>query len=189
MTLRSLALACLLALAVSCTHGGPGSTRLQGDGGAPIDTEVMAYLSEARALHHEANLKEDASDLAGAIVALDQLVRARQPHEGTLVPEVEEVLADTYARLADLRLRAKDVGGAEADVRAGLAHAPDPTYFRGHLLEVSGIVQETRATDLADAGKSAEAVAARARALELLNEAVLVQDQVVSRSLADAGRP
>jgi tetratricopeptide (TPR) repeat protein len=172
---------CACALLGGC--GRAISARAQEDGGPVIDTDVMAYLSEARALHHEANLKEDANDLPGALVALGQLVHARKPHEGAAVPEVEEVLADTYARMAELRLRTKDVTGAESDARAGLEHAPDSTYFRGHLLEVSGEVEETRAAALADAGLRDQAAAARAKALKLLNQAVTVQDEVVGRSL------
>jgi len=168
---------------VGCARGSISAQSRAEDGGLPIDTEVMAYLSEARALHHAANLREDANDLPGAVASLEQLVHARKPHETEKVPEIEEVLADTYARMAELRLRQKDVAGAEADARAGLEHAPDPTYFRGHLLEVSGVVEETRAAALADAGQAEKAETARRRALDLLGQAVRVQDQVVTRSL------
>jgi len=176
-------LACLVTPAGCARASISAEARARDDGGVPIDTDVMAYLSEARALHHAANLKEDASDLPGAIATLEQLVHARKPHETERVPEVEEVLADTYARMAELRLRQKDVAGAEADARAGLEHAPDPTYFRGHLLEVSGIVAETQAAFLADAGQTDQAAVARKHALDLLGQAVKVQDQVVTRSL------
>ncbi len=188
-----LATACVVAAALAlgaCARTSISAQARAEDGGTAIDTDVMAYLSEARALHHEANLKEDASDLAGAVALLEQLVHARKPHETEKVPEVEEVLADTYARMAELRLRQKDLAGAAADARAGLEHAPEPTYFRGHLLEVSGIVEETRATSLSDAGLPEQAAAARKRALDLLGEAVRLQDQVVTRSLgADAAAP
>jgi tetratricopeptide (TPR) repeat protein len=190
-------LSCLLLCLASgplpgCARGSiSAEARAQADGGLAIDTDVMAYLSEARALHHAANLKEDASDLPGAIATLEHLVHARKPHETERVPEIEEVLADTYARMAELRLRQKDVSGAEADARAGLEHAPDPTYFRGHLLEVSGVVEEAKAASFADAGQTDQASAARKRALDLLGQAVRVQDQVVTRSLGtgDGGAP
>jgi hypothetical protein len=157
------------------------------DGGPPIDTDVMAYLSEARSLHHQANLSEDARDLPGAVAPLERLVHARRPHEGTKIPEVEEVLADTLARLAELRIRQNDLPGAETDLRAGLTHAPEPTYFRGHLLEIEGVLNETRAATFADAGRSTEAEKARARARDLLNQAVSVQEQVLARATGDAG--
>ena len=60
-----------------------------------------------------------------------------------------------------------------------------PTYFRGHLLEVEGLVEEARAGALADAGKSDEAVRGAGReAVTLLEEAVRVQEQVIDRALA-----
>jgi hypothetical protein len=144
----------------------------------------MAFLSAARALHHEADLRERADDPAGAIAALERLVALPAPH----AVEVDEVLADARARLAQLRLARGDVDGAERDVQAGLQRVQGPTYFRGHLLEVEGLVQEQRAAALADAGRSDEAAKARAHAVSLLEEAVHVQEQVIDRTLADGGR-
>src|SRR5665213_1470046 len=120
----------------------------------------MAYLSMARARHHEANLEED-RDLPAAIASLTALVSAPRPHPGSKVPEIDEVLADTFARKAELQLRAEDVAGASESVRQGLLHAPDASYFRGHLLEVGGLVEETREGSLRDAGATAAASAAR----------------------------
>jgi hypothetical protein len=157
-------------------------------GAAPVvDTEVMAFLSKARALHHEANVKENGNDLAGAIASLETLVGSPVPRPGTTIPEVEEVLADTYARIADLKLEQGDVDGAAKDVDAGLAHSPGTSYFHGHLLEVQGIVEEQRATRLADGGKSDEAAKARAHAVQLLRQAVDMQDQVIKNATARDG--
>ena len=186
-----------LALAFAFTAGcakrdaGPPSGARSGDvedAGTPVDVEVMAFLSAARALHHEANVREGADDLAGAVAALERLVHARRPHEGARVPEIEEVLADTYARMAELRLRTGDVDGAKKDVEDGLAHAPDTTYFRGHLLEVEGVVEEARVAALADAGKKDEAEKARQRAIALLRDAVEIQEKVIDTSLGDGGK-
>jgi hypothetical protein len=167
---------------------GEGAARCGDTDATPVDTEVMAFLSAARALHHEANVKEDSADLPGAIAALDRLVALPTPHPGSTVPEVEEVMADAYARRAELRLRARDLDGAGQDVNAGLARAKEPTYFRGHLLEVRGLVDEARASTLVDAGKSEEAARAKARAIESFEEAVSVQSKVIERTLGgDAG--
>ena len=157
------------------------------DAAPVVDLQVMAFLSEARALHHEANIKEDEGDLASAVTVMMRLVRATHPHADQTIPEVEEVLADAWARLAELNLKQRDLDAAARAVTEGLAHAPEPTYFRGHLLEVEGIILEARATDLADAGKKNEAQRARARAIELLQEAVKVQEQVIGRALGDGG--
>ena len=74
-------------------------------------------------------------------------------------------------------------------MKNGLAHAPEPTYFRGHLIEIEGLVEEARAAGLADAGKPEEAALAREKAIQLLEQVVRIQDQVIQRSLAarDAG--
>ncbi len=180
--------ALLLALGIGFAAT-PGCTRDGGDGeSAPaVDTEIMAFLSEARALHHQANLAEESGDLALAAGAIDRLVNARRPHPERKTPEVEEVLADAYARLAELRLKKGDLDPAALSVKAGLEHMPEATYFRGHLLEVQGLVEESRAAQLADAGRADEAKRARERAIQLLEEVVTIQDQVIQRSLAKDG--
>ncbi|HEX3345810.1 MAG TPA: hypothetical protein VHS09_14600 [Polyangiaceae bacterium] len=150
----------------------------------PVDEALTAFLSAARALHHEADVRQSADDTAGAVAALERLVALPAP----AAIEVNEVVADARARLAELRLGQGDVDGAERDVRAGLERVEGPTYFRGHLLEVEGLLEERRGVDLADAGKTAEAARARARAVDLLEEAVKVQEQVIDRALADGGR-
>lgn len=192
---HAFAAALLLTLSIGCAKKDAGedapatkaASSVAADAGPVVDVEVMAFLSEARALHHEANIREDEGDLPSAISVVNRLVNARKPHAGEKIPEVEEVLADAWARLAELHLKKRDLDEALKAVTEGLAHAPEPTYFRGHLLEVEGIVLEARATDYADAGKKDEAQKARARAIELLQEAVKVQDQVIGRALGDGG--
>ena len=181
IALGAIAASIVLAfvLAIGCAHD-------SGDqGGATvIDTEVMAYLSEARALHHQANLKEEAGDIPGAVGAMERLVAARRPHPEAKLPEVEEVLADAYARLAELELKRNGLNAAGRAIDTGLTHAPEATYFRGHLVEVQGLVMEANAAELADAGKKEEAAKARDKAIELLEEVVKIQDQVIQKSLA-----
>jgi hypothetical protein len=147
--------------------------------GKPIDSSVMAFLSVARARHHKADLRERSGDVPGAIAELEQLVDLRAP----AAVEVDEVLADTHARLAELRLGSNDLDGAKREVEAGLLRAQGATYFRGHLLEVEGLVEEARAARLADAGRTDEAAGARTRAMALLEEAVRVQQQVIEQTL------
>jgi hypothetical protein len=185
--------ALLLALGVGFTAT-PGCSRHEGgDDNAPaVDTEIMAFLSEARALHHQANIAEEGGDLSAAIHAMDRLVTARRPHPQRTTPEVEEVLADAYARLAELRLKKGELEPAGLAVKNGLEHVAEATYFRGHLVEVQGLIEEARAAQLADAGRAEEAKKAREHAIQLLEEVVKIQDQVIQRSLArdsaEAGR-
>jgi hypothetical protein len=72
-------------------------------------------------------------------------------------------------------------------VKSGLEHVAEATYFRGHLVEVQGLVEEARAASFADAGNAAEAARAREHAIQLLEEVVKIQDQVIQRSLAKDG--
>ena len=182
----------VLGLAAVTLTVSVGCGRRDGDAdgnGAAVDMALMAFLSQARALHHQANLKEESGDLAGAADSMERLVTAQRPHDGK-APEIREVLADAYARLAELRLRQNTSGASSFDraaeaVKAGLVYAPDPTYFRGHLLEVEGLIEEARAAELADGGKLEEAVRAREKAIQLLEEVVRIQEQVIQRSLAD----
>jgi len=84
----------LLCVALGAAFACSQSSSPSGDDSPAVDTELMAFLSMARALHHEANLKEDGNDLTGAIAAMDRLVTAKRPHAERQMPEVEEVLAD-----------------------------------------------------------------------------------------------
>lgn len=192
MTLRASFLAALIAAGVAVAGCREPQRRATCEElSDSVDTDVMAFLSKARALHHEANVQEAAGNVAGAVASLDTLVQSPVPRPGTKVPEVEEVLADAFARLADLRLQQGDLDRALADVQAGLAHAEAPTYFRGHLLEVEGSIEEARASRLADGGRPEEVERARAKALLVLRQAVDVQDQVIREALSahDGGRP
>ncbi len=170
---------------VGCRNDGAGVSGCPSAAASapPVDAALLAFLSAARSLHHEADLHEADGDLAGAIAALERLVTLRGPS----AVEVDEVLADARARLAELRLRRGDLAGAARDVEDGLRHVSGPTYFRGHLLEVQGLIEEARAATLADAGHKDEAAKARARAIALLEEAVRVQEQVIGTALSDGG--
>jgi regulator of protease activity HflC (stomatin/prohibitin superfamily) len=84
-------------------------------------------------------------------------------------------------------LKGRDLDGANLAVNAGLQHAREPTYFRGHLIEVQGLVEEARANALADAGRTQEAAQAKGKAMSLLEQAVRLQEQVIGRALADGG--
>jgi tetratricopeptide (TPR) repeat protein len=187
-----LALALAAALALPLGVGGLAACRTEPGasgcpsaepGGKPIDSSVMAFLSIARARHHKADMREKSGDVPGAIVELEPLVAMQAP----AAVEVDEVLADTHARLAELRLASNDLDGAKREVEAGLLRARSATYFRGHLLEVEGLVEEARAARLADAGHADEAAGARTRAMALLEEAVRVQQQVIEQALPGDG--
>lgn len=147
----------------------------------------MAYLSAARSLHHEANIQEDADHADAAAQALERVLNLPHPHPGERVPEIDEVVADTCARIAELQVRRGDVQAARRAVDRGLRHAEPKGYFRGHLLEVQGLVEEAHAVRLQDAGSLDEAAAARRRALSSFDEAVRMQESVIQGALSEGG--
>ncbi len=185
IVLSALAVAAGVALACEEVkqHEGAGSVTTPDDA---VDMELMAYLSRARALHHEANLKEEMGDKKGAVDAMERLTS--QPFSRAVTPEVDEVLSDAFARRAELELGMGDLDSASLSVERGLTHTKEPTYFRGHLVEVSGLLDEARAHALTDAGKPDLAKRAQEKALAELEQAIDIQNHVLSGLLGDGGR-
>lgn len=150
-----------------------------------VDPVLLAFLSKARSAHHAADLHEAAGDNAAALQSLQTLAGGAAP-SGSL-PEVDEVLADTRARIADLLSRSGRFDEADAEVTSGLEHARAASYFRGHLFEVRGLVEERREKDLRVKGHGPEADRARERSLTAYEEAMRIQADVI-RS-ANPARP
>ena len=182
---RALLLILALGLAACSRRSEPMERCAPVDAGSPIDSLLLAFLSRARAAHHLADAHETEGDLAAAISPLDKLVTGPVPHADTagLAPEVREVLADTRARLADLRSRLGLFEQALSDVRAGLDAAREPNYFRGHLLETQGLVEERHAKALEKSDPKA-AAEIRKQAIALLEQAMAVQSGVLEAAPA-----
>ena len=145
-----------------------------------VDPVLLAFLSQARSAHHVADQREAEGDVAAALRALETLTSAQKPPGGA--PEVEEVLADTRARSADLLSRAGRFDQAEAELSAGLENAKAASYFRGHLFEVRGLLEERRGKALRSAGRGQEADQARDRSLTAYEEAMKIQAEVIRRA-------
>jgi hypothetical protein len=152
--------------------------------GAPVDPVLMSFIGSARAAHHVADGREETGDLAGAESALRSLLEGPLPPKRDAA-EVREVLADTRARLADLESRHGAFDSALRHVDDGLRQVPEQSYFRGHLFETRGLVEERRTKALTAAGDLEGAGKARARALAAFEEAMRIQQGVI-RS-ADGG--
>ncbi len=183
--MRRVKRACLLALLVgiaACSRreSAPVQRCAELDAGTPVDPPLLAFLSRARSAHHLADDHEADGDLGAAITPLLGLVQGPLPHASSteLAPEVREVLADTRARLADLHSRQGAFELALSDAHLGLELARDPNYFRGHLLETEGLVEERHAKAL-ETSDPAAAAALRQRAIGLLEQAMSVQSGVI----------
>jgi tetratricopeptide (TPR) repeat protein len=149
-----------------------------------VDPVLLAFLSQARSAHHKADQQEAAGDSAGALRSLEQLTSSPRPPGAP--PEVDEVLADTQARIADLLSQAGRFDQAASAIESGLEHAKTTTYFRGHLFEVRGLVEERRDKALRAKGRGREADEARRRSLDAYEEAMKVQAAVIATSAPSA---
>jgi hypothetical protein len=176
--MRVGAVLCVLLL-VSCARRAPDACA--DAEGRPVGTALLAFLSRSRAAHHRADAREEQNDFTGAEAELGAVVDGpKPPCPGAA--EVREVIADTRARLGDLRSRHGDFDGAVTDVEKGLTLVPERSYFRGHLLEVRGLVEERRSKSLAAAGDAAGAKAAEEAALAAFQEAMRIQSAVIEES-------
>ncbi|MCA9594143.1 MAG: hypothetical protein KC776_12555 [Myxococcales bacterium] len=183
---------CLL-IAVALTLALAGCSRNEDlptgtdDAGRPVDPALLAFLSRARSAHHIADGAEEKDDLGRAVEVLRGLVAGPLPSGNP--PEVREVLSDTRARLADLESRRGNFDKAARDVDDGLELATETTYFRGHLFEVRGLVEERRAKALEKEEKTSEAQAAKKRALDAFEESMKIQAEVIKKAVPTEAGP
>lgn len=157
------------------------------DAGTPVDKVLLAFLGKARAAHHAADLMEDRKDLSGAARTLQQLLEP--PSQIPERPEAHEVVADTRARLADLKSQLGDFEAAIRQVDSGLALVGKTTYYRGHLLEIRGLVHERAAKEARNRGDEARAKRLEAEALDAFEQSMKVQQEVIDQTLPAAPQP
>lgn len=171
-----------LVLAAALCLGGCAQERAQDCGPTErvVDPVLLAFLSQARSAHHVADRREAESDVAAALRALQAVTDGPKPPGDA--PEVGEVLADTRARMADLLSRAGRFDQADREIEAGLASAREPNYFRGHLFEVRGLVEERREKALRGKARGPEADQARQRSLAAYEEAMKIQAEVIRKA-------
>jgi hypothetical protein len=154
-----------------------------------VDPALLAFLSKAKAAHHRADIAEDDEDGSGAVTQLEALVNGPRPKADSA--EVREVLADTLARLAELRSADGDFEDAMKDVDHGLKLAQERTHFRGRLKEVQGVVHQRFHKQLLADGNESKAAQQKAAAIHSFEAAIEIQDEVIKRALDDsaAGAP
>jgi len=169
------------ALALGACHKAAPDACVDPDGGEPVGPALLAFLSRSRSAHHRADAREEQRDLPAAERELVAILEGPKPPCADAA-EVREVLADTHARLADLRSRHEDFTGSLGDVERGLALVPESSYFRGHLFEVRGLVEERQSKVLAGRGDGAGAAQAQERALTAFQEAMRIQSEVIQKA-------
>ncbi len=156
------------------------------DAGTPVDPTLLAFLSRARAAHHLADSHEQTKDAKAAVEVLELLLRGPVPGGEKPGPEAREVLADTRARVANLQSELGNFEAAMEHVDVGLKLVPTDSYFRGHLFEVRGLVEERRSNQLREAGKTPDSELAKQRALAAFEEAMKIQERVIQQAVPAA---
>ena len=151
-----------------------------------VDPPLLAFLSLARAAHHEADLAMEQGDRAKAVTALTRVTSAAWT--GKKPPELVEVTADTFARIADLESEAGKFDEASRAVDAGLALATEPTHYRGRLFELRGVVEQRREKALKDKGDKDGAAKAHDVALDAFGKAMDIQEDVIGRMMKQKER-
>ena len=178
-----LVLLALVGLSTGCSEGG-GDGPPGAGAGTPVDPVLLAFLSRAKSAHHIADRHEEAGALEQAIEPLQRLVDGPAPGGGGAAApaEVREVMADSLARLADLKSQLGRHDPAAKDVERGLALAEETTYFRGHLFEIRGLVEERLGKELQSKGDASGAEAAKKRALDAFEKSMSIQAEVIERA-------
>lgn len=180
MILRAFVLGVCLGLTACKTTPTCEEKAVDAAGSAkPVDQGLVAYLSLASALHHEADLAESRNDGKAALGALTRLLDAKVP--GTYT-EVREVRSDTLARAAELSLQGGALDAAAAFLERGLQEVPEENYYRGRLYEVSGLLCEAQSKVLKEQGKLAEAEAKEREAVDHLEQTIRIQQGVIERA-------
>jgi hypothetical protein len=90
--------------------------------------------------------------------------------------------------VADIESQAEDFETAVQSISKALPWVPEPSYFRGHLYEVLGLIEERRARALTRAGNTAAAELAKNRALTAFEQSMTIQAEVIRSSSSDAGK-
>jgi hypothetical protein len=165
------------AITIGCDPKNRNCNENQNDE-ATVDPALMAFLSRARAAHHEADLHEEVPEQS--LRPLLKLVTGPIPGtEGQKPAEVREVLADTEARIADLESVLGRFDSARQRIDNTLKLVLEVSYFRGHLFETRGLVEQRWAETLTKQGLTEQATSAKARAVEAFETAMEVQAAVI----------
>jgi hypothetical protein len=146
-----------------------------------VDPALLAFLSKAKSAHYQADIAEEDGDASAAIEHLDHLVKGPRPKADS--PEVREVVADTLARMAEIRSGDGQLDEAMQDVQEGLRLATETTHYRGRLMEVEGVVHQRRHKRELEAGNARAAEEAKIAAIASFEKAIEIQDEVIKRAL------
>ena len=135
-------------------------------------SDDSAWIAEATRRHALADQRLEVADPRGARDALRGIVDAPAP-AGLPADDRRGVLQDTFFRLAEMDLDARDSRGALANADRGLALGRGNDLFVANLLVVRGAAHE--------------ALGEGPAAVEDYHQALMINDHLLSKTLNDKG--
>ena len=119
-----------------------------------LTEELMLSLGQARNYHHKADVLESEGKIDQAVVAVASVLDIPFPEGAS---ESEDVILDTRARLAKLKVRQGKLDEAMALVDEGIAISTRQSFFLANLHTVRGEIFEAKAALETDQEKLREA--------------------------------
>jgi tetratricopeptide (TPR) repeat protein len=107
-----------------------------------LSEALMVSLGQARNYHHKADLLLRAGKTDEAVAAVEAVLAISFPPEA---PESEDVILDTHARLAKLRILQNKLAEALSLVDEGIGISTRDSFFLANLHTVRGEVFEATA--------------------------------------------
>lgn len=141
-----------------------------------LSEALMISLGQARNYHHKADLLLRSGKTEEAAAAVEAVLAISFPPEA---PESEDVILDTHARLAKLRILQGQLEGALSLVDEGIAISTRDSFFLANLHTVRGEVFE--ATANAAEPKSEAAKQATIDAISAFDASIKINERLLEK--------
>ena len=176
-----LSLAAVLALATCGKESSPpppeGSAVTQlAEPENALTESLMIALGQASNYHHKADLLQREGKIDEAAAAVEAVLKISFPADA---PESEDVILDTHARLAKLRLLQKRPDEALSLVDEGIAMSTRDSFFSANLHTVRGQVFEAKA--MAAEPDSDEAKQAAVDAISAFDASIKINEGLLEK--------
>ncbi len=175
--LAIMTLCALLATASGCAKREAACCPCE-PGAQQLDQALMLLLSTARSLHHQADLLERQGEAAQAEATVRKILALEWKGDW---PEAEEARLDALARVALMRLEARDLAGALKEADRGIEGAARESFYLSNLHAVRGEVLESRVKALDEEGKKDEAKAAARQAMAAFEASIAINKRLQAR--------
>jgi tetratricopeptide (TPR) repeat protein len=141
-----------------------------------LSEALMLSLSQARNYHHKADLLFREGKIDEAAQAVEKVLSIAFPGDA---PESEDVILDTHARLAKLRILQARLDDALSLVDKGIASSTRDSFFLANLYTVRGEVFEAKA--MAAEPNSEEARQATIEAIAAFDASIQINNGLLEK--------